>query len=261
MHFSIIINTHDQQDKLYRCIESCLNQTFNKEYEIIIIDSSKIKINKNSKLLRSKKIKYYHYKPFSKYPEINQLKKIFIGIKKSKGTWICLLDGDDFFNKSKLNYISKNYNLSDKLIIQDNFSYYIESLKKFLPKKINQYKKNFFYKIFFSMWPTIYGTSSISGNKKFFVTFFKKVSLLKWNFIAIDALIILYSKNKNLFFNCEKLLTYKSIGSRNLSSKYSFFSKLYWKRRYQQIKYWEFLTNKKLINFDKIISKLINSIF
>ena len=80
------------------------------------------------------------------------------------------------------------------------------------------------------------------------------------NFIAIDALIVLYSINKNLLLNCDKLLTYKSVGNSNLSSKYLFFSKIYWKRRYQQIKYWEFLINKKIFNFDKVLSKLLNSI-
>ena len=261
MYFSIIINTHEQSDKIKRCIQSCLNQSFNKKYEILIIDTSKNKIDKNSKLLKSKKIIYQHCKIFSKYPEINQLKKIAIGIKKSRGKWICLLDGDDFFNKNKLNFIHKNHNLNDKLIIQDNYSYFNEDKKRYLYKKSKQYKNNFLFKKLFSIWPIIYGTSSISGNKKLFSSFFKKVSLTKWNFIAIDALIVLYSLNKNLLINSEELLTFKSIGHNNLSLKYTFFSKKYWKRRYQQIKYWEFLTNKKIFNLDKLISHLINSIF
>ena len=75
MFFSIIINTHNQHETINRCLKSCLNQNFKKNYEIIVIDTSTRKID--YKLIASKKIQYFHYKSFSKYPELNQLRKVY----------------------------------------------------------------------------------------------------------------------------------------------------------------------------------------
>ena len=97
MIFSIIVNTHNQYKTINRCIKSCLSQNFKKKYEIIIIDTSEKRMN--SKQIKSKKIRYFHYKTFSKFPELNQLKKIYLGFRKSKGKWICFMDGDDYFKK------------------------------------------------------------------------------------------------------------------------------------------------------------------
>ena len=45
MFFSIIINTHNQHETINRCLKSCLNQNFKKNYEIIVIDTSTRKID------------------------------------------------------------------------------------------------------------------------------------------------------------------------------------------------------------------------
>tara|TARA_B110000196_G_C21017193_1_gene600922 strand:- start:235 stop:1020 length:786 start_codon:yes stop_codon:yes gene_type:complete len=255
MHFSIIINTHNQYQTIERCIKSCLKQNFKKEYEIIIVDTSDKKIKKNLQLLKSKKIKYLHFKKFSSSPEINQIKKISKGIKKSKGKWVCLLDGDDFFNKNKLTFLYNTYNLDKKIIVQDKCFLYNEKTKK----KEKLYRKFFLNKLL-SYWPEIYGTSCISGSNNVLKSFFKKTSTTKWNFIAIDALLILYATNKNLIKNCNKLLTLKSVNDNNLSLKYNFYTKLYWDRRNQQIDFWEGLTGRKIYNFDKVLSRFINLI-
>jgi glycosyltransferase involved in cell wall biosynthesis len=258
MYFSIIINTHNQYQTFERCIKSCLDQTFKKKYEIIIIDTSNKKFKKNFQLLKSKKIKYFHFKQFSNFPEINQIKKVSKGVSKSKGKWLCLLDGDDFFDKKKLQYIYDNYNLNQKIIIQNNYFFYIEKNKKKSFKQKKFYKKNFFFKKIFNFWPEIYGTSCISGNNLIIKSFFKKTILTKWNFIAIDALLILYAFNKKVIKDCKKLLTFKSVNNNNLSSRYKFNSKLYWKRRNQQIDFWEDLSNNKIYNLDKMLCRLIN---
>ena len=127
MFFSIIINTHNQHETIERCLKSCLNQNFKKKYEIIIVDTSDNRINK--KILTSKKVRYYHFKNFSKYPEINQIKKIYQGFKKIKGKWFCLIDGDDLFKKNKLKSIFDNYNLNKKILVQDECSNYNERKK------------------------------------------------------------------------------------------------------------------------------------
>ena len=90
MRFSIIINTHNQTPFIKDCINSCINQDFS-DYEIIVTDTSDVKINKE--ILRSKKIKYFHIKQKSIYPVMNQMHQVLLGFNKSKGKYICLLDG------------------------------------------------------------------------------------------------------------------------------------------------------------------------
>ena len=78
MIFTIIINTHNQYKTIFKCINSCLNQNFNKKYEIIIADTSDKSLKNKILLIKSKKIIYKHYnKNFSKIAEINQIKKIY----------------------------------------------------------------------------------------------------------------------------------------------------------------------------------------
>ena len=256
MFFSIIINTHNQHGTIERCLKSCLDQSFNKKYEIIIVDTSDSKINK--KILTSKKVHYYHFKNFSKYPEINQIKKIYEGFKQIKGKWFCLIDGDDLFKKNKLKSIFDNYNLDNKILIQDQCSNYNEGKKitsKYIHKK---YKKKFLYKKMINFWPEIYGTSSLSGHSSILKSFFKKLNINKWNLLAVDALLILYALNQMKFFTDKKVLTIKSIDSHTVGSKYIPMNKKFWSRRVQQISYWESLSNTKIFNIDKVISKMIN---
>lgn len=256
MIFSIIINTHNQYKTIIRCIRSCLNQNFKKKYEIIIVDTSQKKIK--NRILKSKKIKYFHITNFSKHAEVNQLKKVHFGQKKSKGKWFCLMDGDDFFEKNKLKYIYENYNLNNQIIIQDkcyNFDEY-NKIKK-IPKNKN-FKKYYFYKKVINFWPLIYGTSSLSGNLKTLKSFFKYIDINKWTVLAIDALLILYALNKNKYILDQTILTNKSIAKDSLGDKYKILNKKYWERRAQQINYWETLSKNKIFNLDKILCKFIN---
>ena len=133
MFFSIIINTHNQYETIGRCLKSCLSQSYKKEYEIIIIDTSDEKID--PKLVLSKKIHYYHFRSFSKYPELNQLRKVYEGYKKAKGKWFCLMDGDDFFKNDKLSIIHKKYNLKKQILLQDRCFLYNQKKKKKKKKK------------------------------------------------------------------------------------------------------------------------------
>ena len=62
MKFSIIINTHNQKDYIVNCILSCIRQNY-KNFELIIVDSSKTKIsNEILKKLKNKLFKYIHIK-------------------------------------------------------------------------------------------------------------------------------------------------------------------------------------------------------
>jgi len=259
MLFSIIINTHNQHETISRCLKSCLNQNFKKKYEIIIIDTSDNEINK--KLINSSKVRYYHFRNFSKYPEINQLKKIYQGFKKAKGKWFCLMDGDDFFKQNKLNNIYNKYDLNKKILLQDEYIHFNET-NKMKSKHIRKtYKRSFIYKKLINSWPEIHGTSSLSGNMNVLRSFFKVVSLNKWRLLAIDALLVLYCLNNNKFFLNNEILTVKSIGDNNLGDRYKIMNKDYWLRRNQQILYWESISKKVTLNVDKIISKFIMILF
>ena len=86
MRFSIIINTHNQSAFIGDCIKSCINQKYS-NFEIIITDTSNQKIDK--KYLKSKKIKYFHFKKKSKYPVMNQMHQVLRGLNKSTGKYIC----------------------------------------------------------------------------------------------------------------------------------------------------------------------------
>ena len=80
MKFSIIINTHNQEQYLERAINSCLIQKV-KSYEIIIVDTSKKKNFKlRKKYKKNKIIKFLDLKSKFIHPERNQLFKIY---------WVC----------------------------------------------------------------------------------------------------------------------------------------------------------------------------
>ena len=85
--FSILINTHNQNEYIFDAINSCLKQTY-KNYEIIITDTSKQKINLNKYLNNKKKIKYFHIQSQNKIAEINQMNKIIKSFEQSTGDYI-----------------------------------------------------------------------------------------------------------------------------------------------------------------------------
>ena len=133
MKFSIIINTHNQKDYIVNCILSCIRQNY-KNFELIIVDSSKTKIsNEILKKLKNKVFRYIHINPKFKYPELNQLNKIEIGVKKAVGKYIVLLDGDDEFNKDKLLKLNNLINKKDiicnqdyPLIVNSSYKYFVK---------------------------------------------------------------------------------------------------------------------------------------
>ena len=256
--FSIIINTHNQGRYIYDAINSCLKQTY-KNYEIIIIDSSNYRINLKKYLDIKKKIKYIHIEPTHLQPELNQINKIIIGFKKSKGDYLVFLDGDDTFNKNKLSQLDK---ISKKKIFcnQDLPILFNKNYKKKMFKK--RYKNKFFTKYLLNDWPQIYGTSSIIVKKDILSLFLKKAKPLKWKYIAIDAQLLLFCKKNFIQTNYLEGLTFKRIHGENLGSSYmNIFKRKFWDRRYMQFNYSEYLGFNIKINLDFIITKTIYFIF
>ena len=99
--FSIVIPTYNQANLLNRCLQSITQQKF-KNYEIIIIDNySKDNTSKIVKKFNNK-IKYIKFKNHGIIAKSRNL-----GIKKSKGKWICFLDSDDTWAPHKLQRLFK----------------------------------------------------------------------------------------------------------------------------------------------------------
>ena len=262
MKFSILINTHNQEKYLNIAIISCLNQDF-KDYEIIVCDTSDKKNHtKINKLTFQKKLKYFHLISKYKQPEQNQMYKILFGLKKSKGEFICLMDGDDFFNKKKLLKLNKLTNKKNIFFNQDNPKLIKNNLliRKKIRKKI--YKNNFLFNILVNDWPQIYGTSSILIKRKILEKFFKTSRPFKWKYLAIDAQLAIFCKInfkiKEYFENKKK----KNIHTKNLGNKYlNVLKKNFWLRRSMQHKYYAFIKKENKINIDFIFTMIISYFF
>tara|TARA_Y100001958_G_C21179851_1_gene509946 strand:+ start:275 stop:1051 length:777 start_codon:yes stop_codon:yes gene_type:complete len=257
LKFSIIINTHDQQNYIFQTINSCLNQNY-ENYEIIIIDTSIKKISFKQKSYHRKKIKYFHYDTKYNQPELNQMNKIFLGFKKSKGKYLIFLDGDDKFDKNKLLKLDKLINKKKILCNQDLPIIFNKNYRKEL--KIKSYKTKFF-KTFLNDWPQIYGTSSITVKRNVLKVFFKKARPFKWSLLAIDAQIILFCKKYFDQTNYLSKITYKRIHDNNLGEDYlSIFKRKFWLRRKMQFEFSKFINNKNNFSIDYFITKIISTL-
>ncbi len=112
---SVIIPTYNSEKYIYKCISSVLSQTY-KNYEVIIIDNNSTDITlKIINSFNTNKIKIFN---------VNNEGNISIsrnlGIKNSNGSWISFLDSDDFWDKEKLNTLSKKFDDYDFIFHEMN---------------------------------------------------------------------------------------------------------------------------------------------
>ena len=260
MKATIIINTNNQNAFLRRAILSTLNQKYS-NYEVIVSNLSKIKnINIEREFSKNRKIKFLNLSEKYLYPTQNQLYAVKKALEYSNGQYIFLLDGDDYFEKEKVNKIislikNREKFLMDKPIIFDELN------KKYLKKmKINFLKKNIFYQFFINDWPSITCTSAITVEKRFIVKFFKENNPFNYKHLAIDIQLAAYANLKTFIKYLDDNLTYKSQNKINLDKIYSnLFSKKFWIRRNEQH---DFFINqnikKKFKGLDFYIVKIIN---
>jgi len=256
MKFSILINTHNQRNYLSRCINSCLNQSYKGEYEVIICDTSLERNDDIIRKIKKKNLFYYHKKKFSTFPVIDQLFKIHYAFKKSKGQFILLLDGDDFFDKNKLDFVSKVIN-QQEIVYHDLPIYYFEKTALKKNSSISFVKKFLLYKKFINNWPTVFGTSCLFFNREILKNFFSLKKIFNFNYLAIDIMIAIYSQKFYKYNIIYKRITYKSIQDYNLDNKYNdIFSKIFWLRRKQQFDYQKYL-GSSVVNANYILTNLI----
>ncbi len=109
---SIIINCHNGEKFLRRCLQSVINQNY-KNWEIIFWN--------NNSTDNSKKIFHSYNDERFNYYESNNLTNLSIArnfaISKSKGKFISFLDVDDYWNENKLYKQISFFKTNDKIAL------------------------------------------------------------------------------------------------------------------------------------------------
>ena len=94
---SVIINCHNGEKYLSKCVKSVSNQTY-KNWEIVFWDNCSTDNSKKIvKSFKDKRIKYFKNNIFTSLYAARNL-----AIKKTKGDYVAFLDTDDWWHKKKL---------------------------------------------------------------------------------------------------------------------------------------------------------------
>ena len=231
---SIIIPTLNSSLTINKCIKSVLNQTY-KNFEIIILDSySKDNTLNKIRNLKSNKIKIFSISKKKKLSDIR-----YFGILKSKGEFICFLDSDDYWHKSKL---EKQYSLIKKknlIICSTNFSLIKKNkVKSFFFKKIIKFDDLLFSRPI--------ANSSIMIKRNLIKEISRKYRLTLY---AEDYLWLLKVSEKYDIYNIQKNLTFLNISkdSRTANALFKNFSSLIY--IYKRIYNFNFLKILKIFLF------------
>ena len=211
---SIIMNCYNGEKYLKKSIKSVINQNY-KNWELIFWDN---KSSDNSKKIlkefKDNRIKYFFSKKFTNLYEARNL-----AIKKSKGSYICFLDTDDWWKKKKLkhqieilkkkkniNFIFSNLTMYDQL----NKTKYLYFKKYFLNQNTTQILLDN-YKI---------GILTVMIKRKLF----KKYKFNKnFNIVGDFDLFLKMSLNETFYCIQESLAFYR-IHNKNYSKKISIYA-------------------------------------
>lgn len=123
---SVIVNCHNGEKYLKKCISSILNQKF-KNFEIIFYDNcSSDDSKKIIESFKSKKIKYFfNEKKLSLYQARNE------AIKKCSGSLVAFLDTDDWWDENYLSSKEKFFEKNEYDFFYSNVLFYYEKNKIF----------------------------------------------------------------------------------------------------------------------------------
>lgn len=256
-YVSVIITNYNKEKYIVETIKSVQSQEY-KNFEIIVIDNFS---TDNSYKLISKYKRVRLFRNITKKTSaLNQIKSIEIGLKKSKGNIICLLDGDDIFKKDKLRniveYFAKNpYSqaVCDIPLIKDKSQLNEFNYDK---KRVNNNK----------IWPTTFPTSSISVKKKYLLDCIKEFQKEKFDFLEIDfRLCCLFSLHKKNYNVLNKNLTYYRQVNDGIMSRYKKFEKKWWIKRSQAFDFFFFIKKKfkkkYTYSLDYFLTKTISKIY
>lgn len=253
---SILIASHNNSKFINDCLESLNKQTY-KNIEVIVFDdcSQDNSIEELKKFSNINLIANTTNGGFGSYNQMNAYKKAF---KKSNGEIIFFLDSDDYFCKDKIEKVINRFTLDKKLKIVFDlpiYKYENKIIKKTYNKK--KYFKNY--------WPFIFPQSCISIRRDCMEKILEETCFESFSNIWMDFRISIYSciilKN---FFILKENLTYYRQSNSNVSSKFKFLGKPWWKRRLEAHEYVKFFFKKNNIhhfkNLDYLITILINKL-
>jgi glycosyltransferase involved in cell wall biosynthesis len=256
---SILVANYNGEKYLLKCVNSCLRQKTNFNYEVIIIDD-----NSNDKSLEilkkfQNKIKILKTKKKTNYSIFNtyyQLNTYYCGLKKAKGEIICFLDSDDFMIKNKLSEIEFFFSKNKKTNFLFDQPIVIDSKGEVRDKK---YK----YGFRFNKWPKFPPQSCISVSKKTLIGNSKKLFQKKFPLTTLDFRIAaLADMNREQSFFLDKKLTFYFQHNLNETNKnFKKFNLNWFKRRLEAYQYYQIINKKKIRTFDYYFSFLINKVF
>ena len=233
MKFTILITSYNKEKYLEECIQSCLNQNKN-DYEIILCDNFSDGGTKAILTEFENKIKIIKKKKVSKHGPVNQMDLIKEGLNISKGDYICLLDGDDYFHSDKLKTLEKYLDTNKNL----NIIFDLPEIKK--DDELKQLKIKRKYQN--NVWPTIINTSSITIKKNFLIEFFTKKLFENFDLLEIDFRLNVYSRciDKKFLIIPDKMTVYRYVEGSIITSIKKF-SKIWWVKRLQAHEYMSYI--------------------
>lgn len=196
LKISVIIPTYNRRNCIINAVNSVLKQDISKiQFETIVVDgNSNDGTDKLFKKIKNKNVKYIH---LNYDPGANGCRNI--GIKKSTGNYILLLDSDDILSPDFSKIISKykNYltylnffgtaeaNTNKKMYYLGGNGFYnykdLLSGKKFRGEMIPLVKKIVFKSLYFD------------ENVLYFESFFYNKVIKKYGFFAVDEICRLYN--------------------------------------------------------------------
>ena len=156
---SIIINCHNGEKFLSRCLESVLNQTY-KNWEIVFWDNCSTDSSK--KIFQKYNDSRFNYYKSEKLTNLSIARNL--AISKSKGKYVAFLDVDDYWERNKISNQITFFKNEDTCLVFSNF-YFEKSFNK--NKKISIKKKlpkNNIINFFLSKYPV--SISTVIFNKK-----------------------------------------------------------------------------------------------
>lgn len=249
---TIIITSFNKKKFIKKSIQSVLKQTYKKK-EIIVYDDKSTDGSVDI-IKKFKNINFFVNNEKKRISNpLNQLNAVIRCLKKSRGKYIFLLDGDDYFKKNKIEILIKYFNKYKNVNVIQDKPYLVYE------KKILNLKEK---KFFFSIWPSIYPTSCIAIRKSFFVEFIKFIEKEKFPNLEIDSRLVMHANLKKKLKILSSSYTFYNSDHSGISSNYKKFNINWWKKRNEAFDYLEYLYKKLDIKFNKgpdyFLTKILN---